>query len=91
MKPPITPKVQNSSSPSGPSMVTAAGMMVWNGRLLGARQLGCSGSSMKFAPRFCSVKPQPSPTIPVPKPCEPLPHAHAESASLARRQKSRLE
>ncbi len=55
MKPPMTPKTAYScSSPVfSLSVVAAAGMMVWNGRFRGARQLGCAGSRMKLAPRFC--------------------------------------
>ena len=32
-------------------------MMVWNGRLPGATQLGLAGSSEKPSPRFCSEMP----------------------------------
>ena len=54
MKPPMTPNTAKScSSPVALSVVAAAGMMVWNGRLRGARQFGCAGSRMKLAPRFC--------------------------------------
>lgn len=53
MKPPITPKTAYRRSLSPSSEVAAAGMMVWYGRLCGARQLGWSSSKMKLAPRFC--------------------------------------
>ncbi|MEZ6073820.1 MAG: hypothetical protein R3C10_26960 [Pirellulales bacterium] len=38
---PITPKLSHG----WPSLVTMAGMIVWNGRLWGSRRLGWSGSS----------------------------------------------
>ena len=43
-----------------------AGISVWNGRLPGARQFGCAGSSTKPRPRFCSTMPVPSTTSPEP-------------------------
>jgi len=69
MNPPITPKGQSSSRwPSESSFVSIPGMIVWYGRLDGARQFGCDASSTKLWPRFCSVKPQPAAPMPVPKP-----------------------
>ena len=49
MLPPITPKLICG----WPSLVRNAGMMVWNGRLPGATQLGLAASRQKPWPRFC--------------------------------------
>lgn len=50
MNPPITPKEHKSSPES--ALVARAGIMVWYGRFLGARQFGWSGCSEKLAPLF---------------------------------------
>ena len=43
------------------------GMMVWSGRLRGARTFGCEGSRVNRPPRFWSANPSVSGTMPVPK------------------------
>lgn len=43
-------------------------MIVWSGRLRGARTLGWVSSSVKSAPRLCSTKPVPAATRPLPNP-----------------------
>ena len=53
MSPPITPKQSHGL----PSLVTIAGMIVWNGRLCGSRRLRCLSSSANSEPRFCITKP----------------------------------
>ena len=53
-----------SSSPSSSSM---PGMIVWNGRLPGAMQFGCSGSGEKPNERFCSTTPVSPASTPEPK------------------------
>ena len=63
MSPPMTPN-DASGRPSRSSM---PGMIVWNGRLPGAMQFGCAGSSEKPQPRFCSAMPVSPATMPEPK------------------------
>ena len=43
-----------------------AGMIVWSGRLRGAIWFGCPSSSVKSAPRLCSITPVPGATMPLP-------------------------
>jgi len=59
--PPMTPK-DNISSPR----YAIAGIMVCSGRLRGAMQLKCPGSSTNPAPRFCSMMPVSPATTPLP-------------------------
>ena len=52
-------------------VVSMAGMIVWYGRLFGARTLGWSlGETRNAEPRFCKVNPQPLGIIPEPKSAE---------------------
>ena len=62
-QPPMIPKPMRSSP-----FAMKPGMMVCSGRLRGASVLGCPGSSVNSAPRFCSMNPVPAATKPEPKP-----------------------
>eukprot|EP00049_Salpingoeca_infusionum_P007822 m.126597 g.126597 ORF g.126597 m.126597 type:complete len:89 (+) comp13837_c0_seq2:602-868(+) len=66
INPPMTPN-DAYSDPSF-SFVAMPGMMVWYGRLPGAKQFGCASSREKLSPLFCRVNPQPCGTIPEPNP-----------------------
>ena len=68
MSPPITPK-QNHGLPS---LVTMAGMIVWNGRLCGSSRFRCVSSRANSSPRFCITKPTSPGTIQEPKPAKLL-------------------
>ena len=60
--PPIVAKPISGRS----SRVMMDAISVWNGRLPGARTLGCSGSTVKWRPRFCRQNPVPGGTTPEP-------------------------
>src|SRR5262249_48874066 len=67
--PPTAPTERRGPSPAAtPEWNIIAGMMVWNGRFLGASAFGCAGSSEKPPPRFWSAMPVVPATSPLPNP-----------------------